>query len=54
MTNLKDLKARFMEDSGFREAYARADAEYAIVEAQVRARAAAHPIQTAAVVRKAE
>jgi len=34
MTKLKDLKARFMEDPEFRE-------EYALVEALVRARAAA-------------
>ena len=38
MTKLKDLKARFMEDSAFREEYARIDEEYALIEALVRAR----------------
>lgn len=38
MTKLKDLKKRFMEDPEFREEYARADEEYALVEALVRAR----------------
>ena len=38
MTKLKDLKARFMGDSGFREEYARIEDEYALVEAMVRAR----------------
>ena len=38
MVKLKDLKERFMEDSAFREEYARADEEYALVEAMVRAR----------------
>ncbi len=41
MTKLKDLKHRFMEDPEFREEYARADAEYALVEELVRARSAA-------------
>ena len=41
MTRLKDLKKRFMEDPAFREEYARADEEFALVEALVRARAAA-------------
>ena len=41
MTQLKDLKARLMEDPEFREEYARADDEYALIEALVRARAAA-------------
>ena len=41
MTKLKDLKARFMEDSAFREEYARIDEEYALIEALVRARSAA-------------
>ena len=41
MTKLKDLKARFMEDSAFREEYARIDEEYALIEALVRARTAA-------------
>ncbi len=33
MTKLKDLKTRFMEDPEFRKEYARADEEYALVEA---------------------
>ena len=41
MTRLKDLKARFMEDPEFREAYARADDEFTLIEALVRARTAA-------------
>ena len=41
MMKLKDLKARFMEDREFREEYARVDGEYALIEALVRARAAA-------------
>ncbi len=41
MTKLKDLKARFMEDAEFREEYARADEEYALIEALIRARTAA-------------
>ena len=41
MAKLRELKKRFMEDSEFREAYAQADEEYALVEALVRARAAA-------------
>ena len=41
MTKLKDLKARCMEDSAFREEYARIDEEYALIEALVRARTAA-------------
>ncbi len=41
MTKLKDLKARFMEEPGFREEYTRVDEEYALIEALVRARAAA-------------
>ena len=41
MTKLKDLKTRFMEDSAFREEYARIDEEYALIEALVRARTAA-------------
>ncbi|MCY3755574.1 MAG: hypothetical protein OXG99_15980 [Alphaproteobacteria bacterium] len=36
MTKLKDLKARFMEDPEFRKEYARADEEYALVEAECR------------------
>ena len=45
MTELKDLKKRWMEDPGFREAYAQADEEYALVEALVRARTAANLTQ---------
>lgn len=45
MTKLRDLKKRWMEDPGFREEYARADEEYALVEALVRARAAANLTQ---------
>ena len=41
MARLKDLKQRFMKDPAFREEYARADEEYALVEAMVRARTAA-------------
>ncbi|MYA42015.1 MAG: helix-turn-helix domain-containing protein [Rhodospirillaceae bacterium] len=41
MTKLGDLKKRFMEDPEFREEYARADDEFALIEELVRARAAA-------------
>jgi len=41
MTKLKDLKKRFMEDPAFREEYAKADSEYALIEAMIRARTAA-------------
>ena len=41
MTKLKKLKKRFMENPEFREEYARVDEEYALIEALVRARAAA-------------
>ena len=41
MTKLKELKKRFMEDPEFREAYARVDEEYTLVEELVRARTAA-------------
>ena len=41
MTKLKDLKARLMEVPAFREEYANADSEYALVEAMIRARTAA-------------
>ncbi len=41
MTKLTELKKRFMGDPEFREEYARADEEYALVEALVRARTAA-------------
>ena len=45
MTELKDLKTRWMEGAEFREAYARVDEEYALVEALVRARTAANLTQ---------
>ena len=38
MTRLKDLKTRLMKDPEFREEYARADEEFALIEAPVRAR----------------
>ena len=41
MTKLKDLKARFMEDPEFREEYARADEEYAPIEALAHVKAVA-------------
>lgn len=41
MTKLKNLKKRLMEDPEFREEYARADEEFAVIEALVRARSAA-------------
>ncbi len=41
MTKLGDLKSRLMEDPQFREEYARAEEEYALVEQLVRARTAA-------------
>ena len=46
MAKLKDLKERFMKDPAFRNEYARADEDYALVEALVRARAAAKLTQT--------
>lgn len=42
MTKLADLKERFMEDPEFREEYARADDEFTLIEALVRARSAAN------------
>ena len=45
MTKLKDLKNRFMEDSEFREEYARADDEFALIEALIHARTAARLTQ---------
>ena len=45
MTKIKDLKKRWLEHPGFREAYARADEEYALVEALVSARTAANLTQ---------
>ncbi len=41
MTRLKDLKKRLMEDPEFREEYARADDEFRLIEALIRARIAA-------------
>lgn len=41
MTRLKDLKRRLMKDPEFREEYARADDEFALIEALVCARTAA-------------
>ena len=46
MTRLKDLKKRLMEDPEFREEYARADDEFKLIEALVRARVAAKLTQT--------
>ena len=46
MMKLKDLKKRFMKDSEFREEYARADGEYALVEAMIRARTKANLTQS--------
>ena len=45
MTRLRDLKKRLMEDPEFREEYARADEEYKLIEALVRARTAANLTQ---------
>ena len=45
MTKLKDLKARFMKDSEFREEYARVDEKFTLIEALVRARSAANLTQ---------
>ena len=45
MTRLKDLKKRLMEDPEFREEYARADEEYKLIKALVRARTAANLTQ---------
>ena len=38
MKGLRDLKNRLMEDAAFREEYARADQEYALVAQLIRAR----------------
>ena len=45
MAKLEDPKERFMKDPAFRDEYPRADEEYALVEAMVRARAAARLTQ---------
>ena len=41
MTKLADLKKRLMEDPEVREEYAKADAEYSVIETMIRARAEA-------------
>ena len=41
MTTLQELKKRLMEDPDFRAEYARADDEFTLIEALVRARMAA-------------
>ena len=41
MTKLGDLKSRLMQNPEFREEYARAEEEYALIEQLVRARTAA-------------
>ena len=46
MTKLKDLKKRLMMDPDFREEYARANEEYVLVEALVRARTTAKLTQS--------
>ena len=46
MTKLKDLKKRLMEDPEFREEYARADDEFKLIEALLRARTAASLTQS--------
>ena len=45
MTKLADLKKRLMEDPGFQEEYARADDEFTLIEALIRARTAAQLTQ---------
>ena len=45
MTKLADLKKRLMEDPEFQEEYARADDEFTLIEALIRARAAAELTQ---------
>lgn len=45
MKNPKTLKAQFMKDAEFRVEYARIEEEYALIEALVRARAAANLTQ---------
>ncbi|RJG45422.1 MULTISPECIES: helix-turn-helix transcriptional regulator [unclassified Mesorhizobium] len=42
MTKISELKKRWMEDPAFRKEYDEADAEYAIIEALIRARNDAH------------
>ena len=45
MTRLKDLKKRLLKDADFREEYARADEEFALIETLIRARTAARLTQ---------
>ncbi|MXY64981.1 MAG: helix-turn-helix transcriptional regulator [Gammaproteobacteria bacterium] len=45
MTKLKNLKDRFMQDSEFREEYARVDEMYSLVETLIRARTTANLTQ---------
>ena len=46
MTTIAELKKRFMEDPEFRADYAKADAEYAVIEALIRARTKAKLTQS--------
>ena len=46
MAKFKNLKERLMKDPAFREEYERADEEYALAEAMVRARMAANLTQS--------
>lgn len=45
MTKIATLKKRLMHDPKFKQEYARADTDYAIAEALIRARTAAKPSQ---------
>jgi predicted transcriptional regulator len=47
MTKLADLQAKYMTDPAFAAAYAAADAEYAVIEAMIKARAQAGLTQEA-------
>jgi len=46
MTTIAELKKRFMEDPEFRAEYAKADAEYSVIEALIRARTKAKLTQS--------
>jgi DNA-binding XRE family transcriptional regulator len=46
MTTIAELKKRFMEDPEFRADYAKADAEYAVIEALISARTKAKLTQS--------
>jgi DNA-binding XRE family transcriptional regulator len=46
MTTIAELKKRFMEDPEFRADYAKADAEYSVIEALIRARTKAKLTQS--------